>query len=383
LKINIKEEKQMILLNTWLDKGIVKFNRSCTTAIIITIIAMITIPGCFKTKKEDASSAEPVNEIVIPVKAALVKSGAIGEYLSFTGTIDAVKRGSIAPAVPAKIEKILVSEGMVVKEGQPLVQMDSRQLQQTKIKYESVKADFDRMKTLRERGSVTPQQFEQIQSGYETAQTSYDQMEENTYLNAPFSGIVIGKYYNEGDVFNSMRTGPDGVAAILTIAKMDEMKIDINVPEEDYVKIKVGQKSKIVVKALNDTSFDGTVTMVTPALDMMSRTSKISITIRNPSLMLKPGMFATVKIIKAYRENVLTVPSVAIIDLGDRTVVFEVPPGTPPYRTQATMKEVKVGLHNQEMSEILDGVNEGAIVVFENNSALDAKTKINVTAIVK
>jgi multidrug efflux pump subunit AcrA (membrane-fusion protein) len=99
--------------------------------------------------------------------------------------------------------------------------------------------------------------------------------------------------------------------------------------------------------------------------------------------MLKPGMFATVKIIKAYRENVLTVPSVAIIDLGDRTVVFEVPPGTPPYRTQATMKEVKVGLHNQEMSEILDGVNEGAIVVFENNSALDAKTKINVTAIVK
>jgi membrane fusion protein, multidrug efflux system len=358
-----------------------RFGLGISLMTMAVSIMLISAAGC--SKKKDGSSAGAVEEIIIPVKAAIVKRGAMNEYCTFTGTIDAIKRASIAPAVPGKIEKIMVSEGMRVAQGEALVQMDTKQLQQAKIKYESVKADYDRLKALRERGSATPQQFEQMQAGFEAAQTSYDQMGESTNLNAPFSGIIIGKYYNEGDVFNSMRPGPDGVGAILTIAKLDEMKIDINVPENDYVKIKVGQRATIIIGALNDSSFTGKVSMVTPALDMTSRTAKISISINNSSGILKPGMFASVKIITNSKENTLSVPSVAIVTIDGKATVFEVAAGTPPFQCTPTPKIVGIGLHNEETTELISGVAEGAAVVIENNSALEAKTKITVTAVVK
>ncbi len=352
-------------------------------SLLTTAVSVLVLAGTGCSKKKDQSSAGAVEEIVIPVKATVVERGTINEYCTFTGTIDAVKRASIAPAVPGKIEKIMASEGMNVAHGQALVQMDGKQLQQAKIKYESVKADYDRLKALRERGSATPQQFEQMQAGFEAAQTAYDQMGESTYLNAPFSGTVIGKYYSEGDVYNSMRPGPDGVGAILTIAKLDEMKIDINVPENDYAKMKVGQRANIIIGALNDSSFSGRVSMVTPALDMMNRTAKISLSISNASGLLKPGMFASVKIITNSKSNALSVPSVAIVAIDGKAMVFEVPAGNPPFQCRPTPHEVTVGLHNEETTEISKGVAEGALIVVENNSALEAKTKINVTAVVK
>ena len=275
----------------------------------------------------------------------------------------------------------MVSEGMKVRQGQALVQMDENPLLQAKIKYDATKADYDRIKTLRERGSVTPQQFDQMKAGYEAAKTAYDQMKEGTYLNAPFSGTVIGKYYHEGDFFTFYRTGPDEVVAILTIAQLGEMKIDINVPENDYVKIKVGQRAHITVSALDDSSFTGKVSMVTPALDMMSRTAKISVSISNVSGILKPGMFASVKIITNSKGNTLSAPSAAVVTIDGKPTVFTVPSGTPPFQCQPTPKIVTVGLHNGETTELLEGVDEGTLLVVEGNSALEAKTKINVTAV--
>jgi membrane fusion protein (multidrug efflux system) len=339
----------------------------------------LTNAGC--SKKKQAASADTAEEIIVPVKATAVKRGAIDEYCRFTGSIDAVRRASIAPGVPAKIDKIFVKEGMKVKAGQPLVRMDEKQLLQVKIKYDALKADYERVKTLQERGSVTPQQFDQMQAAYQAAKTAFEQMNESTYLNAPFSGTIIGKYYHDGDFFTFFRTGPDEVVAILTIVQLGEMKIDINVPENDYVRIKVGQPARITIGALGDTSFTGKVSMVTPALDMLSRTAKISVAINNSSGILKPGMFASVKIITNSKDSVLLAPAAAVVDINGKPGVFVVPAGTPPFRCQATPKIVSIGLHNEDTSELIEGVDEGMLLVVEGNSALEARTKINVTAI--
>jgi membrane fusion protein (multidrug efflux system) len=364
---------------------IMKKNRNFRFGVWISLVT-ITVSGMVLTgagcsKKSEEEPPKPVEEIVIPVKAAIVKRGAIDEYCKFTGTIDAVKRASIAPAIPAKIEKIMVSEGMEVKQNQALVQMDPKQLLQAKIKYDATKADYDRVKTLRERGSVTQQQFDQMQAGYDAAKTAYDQMMESTYLNAPFAGTIIGKYYNEGDLFSYLRPGPDGVVAILTVAQLSEMKIDINAPENDYVKIKVGQRAQISVSVLNNSSFTGKVSMVTPALDMLSRTAKISVSINNTSGILKPGMFASVKIITNSKANTLSAPSAAIVTIEGKPTVFTVPKSTPPFRCQPTPKIVTMGLHNEETTELIGGVEEGSLIILDGNSALESKTKINVTAI--
>ncbi len=361
-----------------IGSGLLKINP--TILPVLNVLFCITlIGGCRDEKTYEAFKT--IDEIVVPVKAAAVKRGAIEEYCKFTGTLDAVKRASIAPSMPAKIDKIFVSEGMNVTEGQALVRMDDKQLLQAKIRYDAMKADYDRVKTLRERGSVTAQQFDQMQAAYDAAKTAYDQMKESTYLNAPFSGTVIGKYYRDGDFFTFFRTGPDEVVAILTIAQLNEMKIDINAPENDYVKIKTGQIAHIKVGVLNDSSFVGKVSIVTPALDMLSRTAKITVSIGNPSGILKPGMFASVKIITVSKSNTLLAPSQAVVKVDGKPTVYVVPSGTPPFVCKPIPKAVTIGLCNEETVELLDGVNDGDFVVVEGNSALDKETKVNVTVL--
>ena len=353
--------------------------RAVTVAIMFFAAFIFLLSGCSNKKAEEKTVIE---QIVLPVTAVKVTRGRIENFLTYTGSIDAVTRVVIAPAVPGRIEKILVDEGRFVSAGQVLVRMDDKQLIQVKTPYETAGKTYDRMKALHERGSATPQQLEQAGAAFEAAKAGYEQMLSSVELRAPFAGTIIGKYYNDGEIYSAMKPGPEGLGAILSLAKLNKMKIEVKVPELDYVRISEGIPAFISVDALAAKKFTGKVSKVSSALDMRSRTATVTIEIDNNQKILRPGMFARVRIVTEHKDSVLIVPTKALVERNDSTFVFKVKAGTVPYETKPVPLSVHRGLTNAEFSEVSgEGLDVSDLVLMENNVSLTAETAIKVTAV--
>ncbi|MDR3012467.1 MAG: efflux RND transporter periplasmic adaptor subunit [Chitinispirillales bacterium] len=346
----------------------------CATAMIFAMSI-----GC-GGKKDDAVQEEAV-KIMIPVKAAVAMNRDITHTLNFSGNIDAFRRAAIAPAVMgSRVQRIFVEEGQSVREGQLLVRMEDFQLRQSEAQLAQLEADYKRISALHSRGSVTAQQFDQISSAYNAAKAGYELLKNSVELRAPFSGMVIGRYVNEGEVYTGA-PGADGISGVLAVAQLGRMKIEVMVPEQDFVQLRPGQVAHVRTDAFPDTVFEGTIFTVNPALNRMSRTSRVAVEIRNDRQILKPGMFARVEIVTNKQNNVLAVPSTAVITRDGEPHVFTVETGVVPFATTPQLVKVKTGMVTNDFTQILEGLSENAIVLTDNNVSLSTNTNITVTEI--
>lgn len=348
------------------------------TCLAVSLL-MVFLPGC--NRKQDVESSDAEHEkIVLPVKAAVAVRGEISQTLNFSGNIDAVKRASIAPLAPGRIKQIFVKEGDYVKEGQLLAKMDDYGLQQAYANLQQIQEDYQRLKTLFERGSATAQQFGQIRAAYDAAKAGYENLKNSVELRAPYAGTIIGKHFNEGEIYNGA-PGVDGVAAVVGLAQLGVMKIEVMAPEQEFVLLRTGLSVEIRTDALPDTVFEGKITTVNPALNRMSRSARITIEIRNPGLRLKPGMFARVKIATKSRNDVVVVPAPAVVSRDGEQIVFTVENKAAPFETRPKITKVQTGIVNDEYAEIVSGLQEGTVVLTDNNISLLEKTDIQVTSI--
>ncbi len=355
-------------------------NRSKNVVLVVAAGVMLVIAGCVK-KQSKEETVQNVEKIVLPVKAAVASKQDIAKSLKFSGTIDAFKRAVIAPATPgSRVRKIYVEEGQLVRSGQLLATMEDYQLQQSAANLNQLQADYERIKILHERGSVTSQQLDQIKAGYEAAKAGYELLKNSVELRAPYSGTIIGRYFNEGEVYNGA-PGAAGVAAIVELAQLERMKIEIMVPEQEFVLLRPGQATIVKVDAYPDTVFEGKVYTVNPSLNRMSRTSRVAIEISNPGKLLKPGMFAKVEVVTSTKSGVLAIPSTALVRRDGETYVFTVANKAAPFETKPSIVKVATGMSNDNLTEIVTGVNEGDVVLTENNVSLAENTDINVVSI--
>jgi|GEM_PF-935259 len=360
---------------------------ACAAALTAAIVS-----GC--GKKETASDVE-VEKILIPVRAAEAVKRDVTQSLNFSGNIDAFRRATIAPALAgSRVLRIHVDEGHTVREGQLLATMEDFQLQQSaaqlaqlRAQLAQVETDFKRVTTLHSRGSVTQQQFDQAKAGYEAlkagfdaAQAGYNLLKKSVELRAPFSGTIIGRYVNEGELYTGV-PGVDGVSGVVAVAQLGRMKIEVMVPEQDFVHLRPGQVAHVRTEAYPGMVFEGKIFTVNPALNRMSRTSRVAIEIKNDKQLLKPGMFARVEIVTNTRPNVLAVPASAIVMRDNMPHVFTVTNNTVPYLTKPTLVKVETGLVTDSFAQILSGIEEGTIVLTDNNVSLSNNTDIRVTVI--
>ncbi|MBN1756902.1 MAG: efflux RND transporter periplasmic adaptor subunit [Chitinispirillaceae bacterium] len=352
-------------------------NFTIGTAIIATVLFF---SGC---NKKESAAQEGIDQIVLPVTATGVVEGNIERYLIYTGNVDAARRVEIAPLAPGRIVRILVDEGSHVNRGQVLVKMDDMAVAAVKTGLELAQKNLERTRALQAKGSMTDVQLDGAVSGYAQAKSAYERVVSDIELTAPFSGLIIGKYYNDGEVYSSMKPGPSGLGSILSLARLDKMKIEVKVPEQDFVQIRQGAPVVITVDALQDKTFNGAVSRVSPALDMRSRTATVTVEINNDEKLIRPGMFTRVRIITEEKNDVLKVPTKAVVVRNDSAFVFRVPEGKVPYAAKPERVAVTTGMNNADYTEITGGqLKASDLVISENNVSLTGETAIKVTSIV-
>ena len=305
-------------------------------------------------KQDSAGQAE--EETVQLVRVEKVTEQAVPQVASYTATIEPYKRNLISSSLPNRIKKIYVEVGDHVKAGQKLVDLDRANLAQQKLQLDNLELEYNRVKELFAVGGASQQQVDQMRTQYETAKTSYENLDENTVLVSPVNGVVTARNFDDGDIASG---------AILTVMQIQPVKVLVNVSESDFTKVKQGMPVDVNVEVYGDELFKGNVSLIHPTIDASTRTFVTEINIPNADNRIRPGMFARVNIDFGAADRVV-VPDRAVIKRsgsGDRFVYV--------YKDgKVSFNQVQLRRHIDDTYELISGVESGSMVVTAGHTRL-------------
>lgn len=185
------------------------------------------------------------------------------------------------------------------------------------------------------------------------------EIEQYTLLRAPFSGVVVHRYLDEGALISS------GTAAILDIARTDRLRVRIQVPELNAAEVKVGTRAILSVDALPKEHFSGRVARVASSVrPEAGRSMRAELDLDNRLGKLQPGMFGRVVLALETHDGVMAVPSSGVLDEKGKLSVFCVEDG------KAVKKSIQAGLRNPGWTEVSAGLNGSEKVVVKGKENL-------------
>ena len=310
----------------------------------------------------------------IPVKVMPVSKTRIARTIDYTSTIMAYEEVNLAPSTPGRVDKIYVEVGDRVQKGQKLFLMDRTQYYANMIQLASLEKDLARLDTLLKVGSVREQLYDQTKAQYEVMKTNVDFMEENTQLEAPFSGIITGKYLEDGELYSGA-PGMSGKSAVVTLMQINPVKIEISVSEQYFPLIKNGMKVNLTADVYPDKKFEGTIFRVHPTIDPMSRSFRAEVRISNGSELLRPGMFARSFIDMGEQEAIVVPANAVMLQEGtNERYIFVEENGI------AVRKTVTLGQRFDDRFEIAGGnLQEGENLIVEGQARLNNNQKVEIS----
>lgn len=179
----------------------------------------------------------------------------------------------------------------------------------------------------------------------------------------PLSGVVIEKLVQQGQYVN---VGDP----LFSIADLSTVWVEIEVYENEFRNVKIGQQVEIRSQSYPGTPFSGRVTFVYPFLDPKTRTVKARVEMANPGLKLKPDMFVNA-VIKVGMGSSIVVPASAVMDSGKRQVAWiESQPGV------FEQREVQVGERSDDKVQILSGIKAGEKVAVSGAYLIDSESQL-------
>ncbi|MGI6031308.1 MAG: efflux RND transporter periplasmic adaptor subunit [Eubacteriales bacterium] len=202
----------------------------------------------------------------------------------------------------------------------------------------------------------------QAQAAYESAANQVS----NTQVKAPISGVVGSCTVTEGSMASQS-------SVAMTIVDMDRVKLTINVADSVINKIQVGSQVYITIDALDGQQFEGTVSTVAPAADSQTMLYPVEIYIDNAQHLIKPGMFATVRLVLETKTDVISLPLDAVIEKNGETYVYVAGEDG-----RAKKVIVTTGMENSESVEILSGLEENDRVVVSGQDYLADGTLLEI-----
>jgi membrane fusion protein (multidrug efflux system) len=322
-----------------------------------------SLAGCGKGGDSKSFDKEKIS-----VKTQVVETVDLEKTVNFSGRLEGRKDIMVFPQIPGTIEKIYVDVGDKVKFDKLLVRMSGETLDQTKAQYDAAKGTYSRTKALYEDSLIAPQSYDQTRAGYIAAKAGYKQVLDNTELRAPFSGTIVGKYFNEHDVFSP------GMRGILRLAKIDRLKLPVEIAAKDFPKLEQGMPARVTSEVYPDTVFRGVLDNISPGADPYTGLFSGEIVLENKGGKLPVGVFVNVDVITVIHEDAMVVPRSAVIS---DSVVFV-------YRSgKVERRIIQSGLITSEIVEILDGLESSDIVVTKGAVGLKEGLEVYVVQEVK
>jgi len=313
--------------------------------------------------------------------------------LNASGYVVADRKAAVASKVTGRLVYVGVEEGSRVHAGQVIARLESREaeaardrashnvaaarqnLEQARAELHHAILDYERKKALVEKGTIARSAFDTAEARFKTAQASaaalaaaeraaqaaLDEAKvllDYTNIRAPFDAVVLTKNADIGDIVTPLAATADAKAAVVTVADMESLLVEVDVSESNIAQVRVEQPCEIRLDAFPDARFPGRVHMILPTADRSkaSITVKVAFLVRDPRVL--PEMSAKAAFLSrpvgAGEEVALRALAAAAVDTrGGREVVFVI--------EDDLIREVpvKLGRRLGDMVELIEGPGIG------------------------
>lgn len=320
--------------------------------------SVATGPGASAGNAGAVTSAKPpaVNVAPVVVMKLIDEAQAVGSLRSRQSVV-------LRPEVSGRISQLNFRDGQQVRQGQLLVQLDDQlplaQVQQSRAELSIAMANHTRNKELVAQNFISQRSVDESAANVAVAQAKLALAQATAArlkILAPFDGIAGIRTVNVGDY---LKDGAD----IVNIEDIEAVLVDFRLPDRFQHKLKKGQIANLDLDAWPGASFVATILAIDPLIDANGRSVGVRGCIDNRQLQLRPGMFARVRAVFGEREKAKVVPEEAIVPLGGKTYLIRLRPGAKASTQVSERVEVKLGIRRPGRVEILEGVQEGDIVV--------------------
>lgn len=333
---------------------------------------------------------------------------------------------ALAPKYTGRVAQVLVDLGDYVEEGQPLLVQDVSALEisileqqaaaraagadareaaaayaanyiKARNDYEVEKSRYERNVYLFSIGAISQDKLDSVKQEYLASKASFEVLEnqvegggaasvqskaytaekaergaealmqqrEDMVLRAPRSGIIGYRKAEPGEIITAG-------TKVLSLVDSSRMKVDCTLSEADAAILQPGMEVQVTVEAMG-ADYPGRIVYVSPAMDEANKSYQVRIELLGEELQLKAGLFAHTSLDILQRPDTLFVPKEAVLSRNGRQLVFVLDE-----ENRAQMREVRLGLINDESDEILSGLEEGDRVIISGLDRLQQGTAVEV-----
>ncbi|MCP5079330.1 MAG: efflux RND transporter periplasmic adaptor subunit [Psychromonas sp.] len=286
-------------------------------------------------------------------------------HLKAIGFIEPIQGVTVANEVVGKVVKINFESGQKLKEGTPLVYLDSAvekaNLKATKGRMPAVERNLKRMRSLYKKGSVSSGKVDEAEAEFLALQgqiEGYQATISRRVIKAPFTGIAGLRNVYMGQY---LKAGSD----IVRLENISRMRLRFIIPQNDLNQIHIGQAMDIYVDAQPNTAFTGTISAIEPAVNYQSGVIQVQADIPNKQQMLRSGMFAKANIILPTLTSQIIVPETAInFTLYGETVyiITDQKDKNGESFKRVDQKIVKLGKNIDGSVHVLEGLKAGDVI---------------------
>jgi len=276
-----------------------------------------------------ARDAKNDNANAVPVEVAFAARGKIAASYSGTATLTADHEAQVAAKTGGVLKKLYAEEGMTVKEGQLLAQLDDSsaraQLAQAAAQMAKADATFAYAEQSISKQLIPKRDFDQAKFDRENLRAAYESARlqlEFTHIVAPVGGVIAERSVKLGNLIQTNQN-------MFRIVGMDPLQTVLSVPERQLGILKAGQTVALEADALPGKKFGGHILRIAPVVEAASGTFRVTCEFHDQTGMLKPGMFGRIEIVYDQRTDALTIPRSALIEEDGETAVFVVEKAPP------------------------------------------------------
>ena len=359
------------------ERGVSTQRKVRLGATLVTLFALALV-GCSDTEQgaQGGGQSGPGGgrggaTAAIPVKTVAVTRAEMTSYIETNARLEAERWVDVVARTQGLVERLQAEEGDEVRQGAILLQLEKRELalqvDQARVTLEGAHSTHERSKSLHERQLISQEEFENTRLQLQNAEVNLKEARlqlEYTDVRASIAGVVMVRNVEQGDL---VRTND----VVFSVADLDPLQARIRIPEKRMTQVRRDQEARITVDPAPDRVFDGRVRMISPGVDPASGTVKVTLDVPSDEL-LRPGMFATIRIVTDRRQDVLVISKKALLLETDEDDVFVVREG------KAERVRVSLGYVDGDRVEVLSGLSDGDQVVTVGHQGLKENAEVRV-----
>ncbi|RUQ40902.1 MAG: efflux RND transporter periplasmic adaptor subunit [Candidatus Competibacteraceae bacterium] len=287
--------------------------------------------------------------------------------LDAVGSVVAVQGVTISAEVAGTVKRLAFESGATVRAGEVLVELDDA-VEQAQLRSASANADLSRLnleraRNLRPRNLVSQSDFDSAEAQAKQADAQVDNIRAviaKKTIRAPFAGRLGIRQINLGQFL-------DGGAAIVSLQALDPVYVDFSLPQQELARLRVGMVVRVTSDAAPGQTFIGTLSVISPEIDALTRNVRLRATFDNRSGRLQPGMYVSVAAVLPTAQQVLMIPITAVryAPYGDSVFVVEdrKDEKTGAVGKVAVQKFVRLGPSRGDFVVVESGLNAGETLI--------------------